>query len=398
MTSPHTLLKDCRDRTATPWRTAVSLHAHTHYSRESMVDVSPYFDKIPIVAGIVRRELAAYERRNRVAVDFKKVWWHPPLDPAAVFDSERAQAESLGLGALVSITDHDTIAGSLELRRRRPDASMPISLEWSVPFNPGLFHLGVHNLPAGFAQAIVTRLNACTRGRDEAQIGPLLEDLTAFSSTLVVLNHPLWDLAGVGATVHLQLLRRFLNRFGDHLHAFELNGYRSRFENTAVRSLVEHHPLPLISGGDRHGCDPNALLNLSDAGSFSVFVDEIRIERRSVIAILPAYRRSLIARKLSTASDAMRAYPSWPAGRRLWTDRVEWDDEGVLKTMTDEWPDGGPWWVRTAVGTFRAGVHPVLRPAMRTAVWLAGASKSHDPGPAAGLTELSASGVSGESI
>jgi hypothetical protein len=377
---------------------AFSLHAHTHYSRESMVDVSPYFDRIPILGGVVRRELAAYERRNRVAIDFSKVWWHPPLDPIGVVDSEQAHiARALGIVVCVSITDHDTIAGNLELCRRRRDAAVPISLEWSVPFAQGLFHLGVHNLPPRSAQAIVDRLNAYTRRRGESPLGPILDDLAADPGVLVVLNHPLWDLAGVGATEHVRLLRRFLNSFGDRVHAFELNGYRSCFENAAVRTLAEHYPLPLISGGDRHGCDPNALVNLSDARTFAEFVAEIRLDRRSVVAILRPYRRSLVARKLSTAFDAMREYPSWPEGRRRWTDRVEWDDEGVLKTMTDEWPDGGPWWVRTAIGTFRVGVH-CMTPAMRALVWMAGASRSHEPGPAAGLTQLSAPKVSGESL
>jgi hypothetical protein len=242
------------------------------------------------------------------------------------------------------------------------------------------------------------RLHAYTRDRDDSRLGPILEELTACPGTLVVLNHPLWDLAGVGASAHVGSLRRFLNRFGDRVHAFELNGYRSQFENTAVGTLAEHYPLPLISGGDRHGCEPNALVNLSDARSFAEFVGEIRVERRSVIAFMPAYWRSLVGRKLATASDVMRTYPWRPAGRCLWTSRVDFEDAGVIRSLSEEWPDGGPWWVRAAVATFQIGVHPSMRPVMRALVWLAGASRSHEPGPAAGVTQVGAPEVSRESI
>jgi hypothetical protein len=32
----------------------------------------------------------------------------------------------------------------------------------------------------------------------------------------------------------------------------------------------------IISGGDRHGCEPSAVLNLTNAKTFSEFIDEIR--------------------------------------------------------------------------------------------------------------------------
>ena len=73
-----------------------------------------------------------------------------------------------------------------------------------------------------------------------------------------MLNHPLWDLAGVGAAEHERSLRGFLDRYGWRLHALELNGYRPWKENDAVRPIADACGLPLISGGDRHGCEPAA--------------------------------------------------------------------------------------------------------------------------------------------
>jgi hypothetical protein len=70
----------------------------------------------------------------------------------------------------------------------------------------------------------------------------------------------------------------------------------------------------------------------------------------------------------------------------------------VIRSLSEEWPNGGPWWVRATMGTFRFGALPLIQPAMRAVVWMADASRSHDPVPAAGLTPFSASEASGESI
>ena len=75
--------------------------------------------------------------------------------------------------------------------------------------------------------------------------------------TLVVLNHPLWDLAGIGAVDHVSLIRRFLDDHPERIDALELNGYRSWPENGGAigwKRILAPNGL----GGDRHGCAPNA--------------------------------------------------------------------------------------------------------------------------------------------
>ena len=383
---PQTILKEFVDhRSLAGYTAAVSLHAHTNRSREGMAHVSPYLERIPVVGGFVRRELRAYVERNQAAIDFSKVWWQPPLDAQTVLASEATQiADVLGLRPFVSITDHDTIDANLALRRERSDREVPISLEWTVPFDVGFFHLGVHNLPPATAAALVDALAAFTRQPRPATLAGLLEVLNREPSTLVVLNHPLWDLAGVGPTAHSGLLHRFLCEHGTRVHALELNGYRSLKENAAVQQLSATHRLPLISGGDRHGCAPNALVNLTTASSFDDFVSDVRCRRQSTILVLPEYRRPLVARKVESAAEVMRLYPASPPGQQRWTDRVSFEEDGLVRPLADEWPEGGPWWVRLAIGSFQVGASRPLLPLMQGLAWFAGPSNASRAEPSNG--------------
>jgi hypothetical protein len=182
--------------------TAVSLHAHTHHSSESMACVPAYLDRIPVVTRLFRREMRAYVERNGAAPDFSRGWWHPPFSPAEVLKSETAQiAGRLGLMPLVSITDHDSIAAGFELRASPSSTRAPISLEWTVPFEQGFLHLGVHHLRADLARAQFARLAAYTTNPDPSRLEEALDELHADPEVLIALNHPLWDLAAVGAVV-----------------------------------------------------------------------------------------------------------------------------------------------------------------------------------------------------
>jgi len=345
--------------------TAVSLHAHTHHSQEVMTSVPDFLDRIPVVAGLFRREIRRYLERNSEAVDFAKGWWHPPVGPEAVLDSETAQiVEVLRLRPLVSITDHDSIEAGLALHTSRPHQWTPLSFEWTVPFQEAFFHVGVHNLEAESALSIFSRLLSYTRRANSARLSDLLDELNAYPKTLLVLNHPLWDLAGMGPARHAVLLSRFLIEHGSRIHALEANGYRSWRENAAVGALAEKLSFPLISGGDRHGYAPNSLLNLTSTTSFGDFVGEIREERVSNIAAMPQYRKPLVARKLTVAADVLRTNPSNPPGQQHWTDRVSCECEGTVGPLSNHWPKGGPLWVRLSMRAFRLLTSAPLLPAL----------------------------------
>jgi hypothetical protein len=339
---------------------AVSLHAHTFHSREVMSDIPAYITRIPILGARFESEVDR-RRGTDEAVDFSKGWWHPPISPRALFDSEAAQMdERFGLRSIVSLTDHDEIAGGLELQRWFAPERAPVSFEWTVPFQAGYFHLGVHGLPLPAASDWYTRLASFTAGTGGETLAEILQALTA-ASVLVVFNHPLWDLAAVGEAAHASALRAFLDDYQPLLHAVEINGYRSWRENGGVRRLSVERGMPLISGGDRHALAPNAVLNLTQATTFAEFAAEVR-DGVSHVVIMPEYDEHLAARVLASVGDVLASRRLPRAGLQRWTDRVTCESEGMIRPLSYHWPGGGPFWVRATVGAFRV---ITTRPALR---------------------------------
>jgi hypothetical protein len=301
MPNGRTSLREFADVDKRGFAAVASLHAHTHYSRESLSDVPQFLLKLPVAGAILERQMKA----GGFAFDFSNGWWHPPAAPRAVFESEVAQIErAFGLEPLVSVTDHDDIRAGLDLQRFYASHLAPISFEWTVPFNRGFFHLGVHNLPPPAARDWFGRLSSITARPSFDAVSSALADLHAIPEVLVVFNHPRWDLADVGRREHERSLRQFLLNFRSHLHALELNGYRSWNENDSVKPIADATGLPLISGGDRHCTDPNAILNLTSAQSFSEFSAEVR-RGVSHVVVMPEYRRPLATRILASASDVV---------------------------------------------------------------------------------------------
>ena len=350
------------------FRSAVSLHAHTHHSREVMADLPRYIARIPVLSGILERQQRARREAGESAIDFSKGWWHPPVSPRALFESEEEQIDRrFGLMSLVSVTDHDDITAGLELQERYAARRAPVSFEWSVPYGQGFFHLGVHNLPPEGARSWFDRLSAFTTRASVETLPDLLRDLDAVKEVLLVFNHPMWDLAGVGADTHMVLLRTFMAEHGSRMHALELNGYRSRKENGGTRALSAESGVPIIGGGDRHACQPNAILNVSRASCFAEFASEVR-DGVSDVVVMPEYRQHLAARKLSSVSEVLRHYRSYPAGRRRWTDRVSCDSRGSVRPLSYHWPSGGPLVVRSSIATIRILTGPVVLPVIRTAL------------------------------
>ncbi len=332
------------------FRTAVSLHAHTHHSKEVLIHVEDRIRRFPVASAVYQRESRAYATRHGEPPDFSKGWWSPPLSPMEVYQSEaRHIREHFGIAALISITDHDTVSAADELRPHHPRERAPLSLEWSVPFESAIFHVGVHNLPDD--PELLDALADYTRTASPSRLATLLADLDADRRILVVLNHPLWDLASLGKRAHAHVLSRFLSEHGHRLHALEVNGYRTWRENLAVGSIAQDRGLAVVSGGDRHGRAPNAIVNLTNAATFDDFVHEVRTEATSQMVTMPVYGRRLVARRLAVAADVLRA-SSDGTTRRSWTDRVSCESDGAVTSLSCVWPDGGPFWVRTAVRVF----------------------------------------------
>jgi predicted metal-dependent phosphoesterase TrpH len=185
-----------------------------------------------------------------VPVDLTRAYWTPPLPPRMAFDVERNQIETvLGVAGLVALTDHDTIEAPDLLRDADETIEIPFSLEWSVPYEDAIFHLGVHNLPANRARTIVADLTAYTQHPSGARLTDLLDMLDSNPDVLIVFNHPLWNLCWLGQQRCEQVRTRFLRSTIQFLHAFELNATRSRAENNGVIELAGQWRRLLISGG-----------------------------------------------------------------------------------------------------------------------------------------------------
>jgi hypothetical protein len=151
----------------------------------------------------------------------------------------------------------------------------------------------------------------------------------------------MWDLYLVGREKHQFLVNEFLQKNGAYLHALELNGLRNWDENRAVRRLAEKWNMLLIAGGDRHGVEPNANINLTNAANFNEFVHEFRRQRKSHVLFMPQYAEPWKHRLLQSTIDAVRHYPEFPLGSRTWDDRVFHPDaNGVIRPLSEIWPKG----------------------------------------------------------
>lgn len=352
-------------------RAAASLHCHTHFSKEILTFIPYYASRVPILSGYFKGSLERYQKTHGRPLDFNQAWWTPPVTPRQVIDIETLQIEKeLGLAAMVSITDHDDIEAGLLLRVLETDVSYPISLEWTVPFNGGFFHLGVHNLPPDNACEITVELMKYTNGDPGTRsLSELLELLNESPTTLVVLNHPFWDIELIGGQDHRRCLREFINRYGTYLHALEVNGFRKWRENEETIRLAQDIGLPVVSGGDRHGCQPNTLLNLTRASNFSDLVYEIREDRYSEILVMPGYQESMVMRVFETVAEVISDHPTHPLGRYRWSDRIFFSlSEDESRPLAHHWPNGGPGWVRAALWLLRRLGSKELKAALRLAL------------------------------
>ncbi len=337
-------------------RSVASLHCHTHHSKELLNFIPHYAGRLPVISRMFAEEMTRYRAMNGKTIDFEKAWWTPPVSPRQVLEVETAQiAREFGLPALVSITDHDEIEAGLNMQVIDPTCGIPISMEWTVPYGRANFHLGIHNLPRDSAVELTREMLRYTRRDPEAMtLDALFAALNDSPGTLIILNHPFWDLEMVGADIHEQMLGAFLAEHVESIHAFEINGFRSWAENKAVLELGKAYELPVVTGGDRHGCRPNTLLNLTRATSFEELVAEIRCDRRSEVLLMPEYRESRLARTIEAVADVLRPYPGHPLNRPLWTDRIFVDLDGNgPRALSAYWKRGGPVWVRAALWGIR---------------------------------------------
>jgi hypothetical protein len=224
------------------------------------------------------------------------------------------------------------------------------------------------------AQALAARnceeeYGARVEATNERLIG-MMGELNATPGVLVVFNHPVWDLHQVGDAVHRREMVRFIAASGVSIHALELNGLRHAKENREVMRLARETGHLLISGGDRHGLEPNANLNLTQAQTFREFVDEIRIERRSHVLFMQQYAKPWEGRILQSTLNAVTNFPEFIEGWQRWDERAFHPDaQGNMRPLSQLWArERAPWPLRMAIELVKLGRSEFLSNGLSAAI------------------------------
>ena len=338
--------------------TGVCLHGHTMHSEECLSFLPRYLHAVPGLSQIARY----YERARDV--DFSRAWWTPPLTPASAISLEREQIARSGLQPIVSLTDHDNIEAGLALGITMDAAETPLSVEWTVPYDRTIFHLGIHNIPRTSASDWMRVMAEYTAVPKERQLLVILDEFARTPEVLIVLNHPFWLEEGIVESDHRAGLDRILARCAGWFDAFELNGTRPWKENAETIDLARSWGRPVVSGGDRHACEPSACINLTNASNFNEFVAEIHAGVSSVL-FMPQYREPMAQRVLETISDILRDYPEYP-GRERWPDRIYYrGDDGKARTVSQICEGREPWLVSAIASSIQFFADARFRPALR---------------------------------
>lgn len=351
-------------------RSAVSLHGHTLHSREGMLFIPRVASRIPLLKLAI--DIAARLRGsgNMDGVDWSRLFWTPPLTPRQALDLERRQIEHLGLRPMVSLTDHDDISAPVHLRALSdPALHVPISVEWTFPFRDTFFHLGIHNLPAASARGMWEIMERSTKSGGAAERAGILAAIRDTAGTLIVLNHPCWDEKGIGRERHFAALTEFVRRHGHCIDALEWNGFRPHDENREAACCAERWGFPTVSGGDRHGLEPNSCLNLTDAASFEEFAAGIRHERCSEVLLLPHHFQPHTLRVIHHLWEILRDDPDHGLGWTRWDERVFFRDKtGTDRPLRYFWGDRTPVLAWTFVRMVQLFGHGPVRNAVRAAL------------------------------
>ncbi len=228
---------------------------------------------------------AAFGFGSVAEFDFDEISYRAPFTIEEVLGQETAAATAFGYdGVILGLTDHNEVAGSIELCRTHPELAhrIPIGEELSIHFDGYVFHLGITGMRANSAQSLHASLQEAA-GAD--RLDDVFEMLQA-SGCLVVFNHPLvpWGERrqnGIPA-------RELLERYGWAIHALEYSGMRSRPENDAVVELARSVGKPVIGGGDSHLLLASSVLSVSHCGSFEEFAAEVK-EGHGVPFITPPF-------------------------------------------------------------------------------------------------------------
>ena len=242
-----------------------------------------------------------------------------------------------------------------------------------MPFEYGFFHVGVHNLPPDRAVEITKTLLDYTfveENHSNENLQAMFAMLNDLPGVLVILNHPIWDIELVGPRGTKCCLRTLLRRTaGGYMRSRSMVFAHGR-KIKRVIEMAEALGIPIATGGDRHGCKPNTVINLTNADTFEEFVHEIRVEKKSEVVMMPEYEQPLHSRQMQSFAEILKHYPEFEENRQKWFERVFFDTgdgKGVVSLSSHGWRLGGPKWLRAAIWTLGFLGSPEMRPFFRVA-------------------------------
>ena len=333
------------------------------HSKESTAFVARIAKKSKLFNWFIHRQMSKYTELMDLNRQAGRMWWTSPWSPGQALRIEGSD-RGTGLKALVSISDHDNIEAPLQLQMIADNRDAPISVEWTTPFEKTYFHIGVHNMHPRWAVEMMQRMADRTAHPDRAGLREIFHELASHPDVLIIFNHPYWDQPWLGAEYHDKAMRAFIAEYKPYLHALEINGLRSWTENRKVLKLARQLGMPLISGGDRHGREPNATLNLTNAATFAEFVEEVRGGARSPILVMPQFHDPLVLRVIQSMADILADHPEHANGKVRWSERVyRHCEDDTIKPFTEFFENGEPYAMRRVINGAHLLTSPRLRPA-----------------------------------
>jgi predicted metal-dependent phosphoesterase TrpH len=178
---------------------------------------------------------------------------------------------------LVTITDHDSIGGCLEVLNRLgdlPDFIMGEEVSAYFPAFDHTVHIGVYGLTE-------------THHRDIQELRSNGEELVAYlrqNTLLYVLNHFFHDFA------NSNLVMQFVERMAGLFDVFEVrNGSQQREHNALIRMLLDRYrqggrPMGMVGGSDSHTLRRlGRTCTVSPATNRQEFLADIRAGRTRVL-------------------------------------------------------------------------------------------------------------------
>lgn len=325
----------------TGFRTGISLHSHTLYSRERLDSVYRMAGRSPLLRMALRYAGNRHRAAYGTPLDLSRIWWTPPVCPMGAWRIESRQIEQLDMRPIVSLSDHDSIEAPCRLRNELAE-DIPVSVEWTLPYRGAEFHIGIHNLPIASAREFMDVLSKCTIQPQPGGPAAVLKWVALRPEILIVFNHPCWDEIRAGEEIHRAALHHLLQHCGEFIHALEWNGLRTRADNQGVVELAKAYRKPVVSGGDRHGLEANTVLNMTNAGTFSEFAEEVRAGC-SQLFITKNYWKCYALRVVRMVEDALCDQPDHGYGWTRWTDRVFYQNgNDEIRSFSQLWSDKAP--------------------------------------------------------